>query len=89
MPKRTRRDRDSEREQIGQRLEAEVAEIRFAWLKQDTEQKTREVLELLGVSDAWKRETAARLYQQMAAGELDPRVGFEQAAFVQSLTVTE
>lgn len=92
MLKRTKernQGRRDERERIGKRLETEVCKIRLAWLKGYADRATRDLLQALGVSEEWKRETVARLRQQAATGQLEPLIAYEQAAFVQSLQATE
>ncbi|MER5302295.1 hypothetical protein ABT039_22935 [Streptomyces lasiicapitis] len=93
MATKTKNQRNAEREQIGQHLEAELNEIRRAWLPKLAKlvkQQERELLEMLGVSAKWKQEKVAKLRAQAAAtGGMDAIIIYEQAAFVESLTVTE
>lgn len=89
MRKREIETREAMRERLGQSLEADLREIRIAWLKRDTDQKMRALLQELGTSAEWKEEMVAKLRAQGASGELDPLIAAEQIAFIQSLTVTE
>jgi hypothetical protein len=89
MRKKEVEAREAMRERLGQSLEADLREIRIAWLKRDTDQQMRALLQELGTSAEWKEEMVARLRAQGASGELHPLIAAEQIAFVQSLTVNE
>lgn len=80
-----------EREVVGKRLEAEVAEMRSAWREREAkagmDEAVRELMGLLGVSQEWKVEREAELRRQAVSGELHPLIAYEQIAFTRSLEV--